>query len=57
MNLYSFTFCTYTAKIQMLIDMLSFVFSCSLMAQRKDVITLGGPYGSGTVRLNKGLQT
>ena len=41
----------------MLIDMQSFVFACSLMAQRKDVIIPGGPYGSGTVRLNKGLQT
>ena len=28
--------------------MLYFVFACILMAQRKDVIISGGPYGSGT---------
>ena len=41
----------------MLIDMLYFVFACTLMEQRKDVIIPGGPYGRGAIRLNKGLQT
>ena len=30
---------------------------CIFLAQRKDVIIPDGPYGSGTISLNKGLQT
>ena len=41
----------------MLTDMPYFAFACSLMAQRKDVIIPGGPYGSGIINLDKGLQT
>ena len=33
--------------------MLYFVFACILMAQLKDVIISGGPYGSGTKILVK----
>ena len=40
----------------MLIDILYFVFACSSMAQREDVIMPGDPYGSGIIGFNKGLQ-
>ena len=41
----------------MLINTLYFVFACSLMAQRKDLIIPDDPNGKGTTSLNKGLQT
>ena len=40
----------------MLIYTLYFILACRLMAQRKDVIILSGPYSSDTMSLNKGLQ-
>ena len=40
-------------KYSIFIDMLYSVFACSVMAQRKDVIIPGGPYGNGTISFNR----
>ena len=52
-----FRFYIYTKDLNAIFGMLYFAFVCSLMAQRKDVIIPGGPYGIGSISLNRGPQT